>query len=201
MEGMPLKKELDEKLQSEFPWLKQPELHKEKPYDFVEGYNHYENYGFDEVGDGWYQLIYDLCTEIEEIYKEAGQPVTMKLAQAKSKFAQLRWYYDISGKEIGIHAFDFIGSGSIRMYPDGEENSLESKIAECVRRYETKSTTVCEHCGADNAVLCKEPPVFRWISTLCPACKEERIALYNRKMVEREHYREEMLKKKEDSEE
>ncbi len=114
---------------------------------------------------------------------------------------QLRWYYDISGKEIGIHAFDFIGSGSIRMYPDGEENSLESKIAECVRRYETKSTTVCEHCGADNAVLCKEPPVFRWISTLCPACKEERIALYNRKMEEREHCREEMLKKKEDSEE
>lgn len=90
MEGMLLKKELDEKLQSEFPWLKQPELHKEKPYDFVEGYNHYENYGFDEVGDGWYQLIYDLCTEIEEIYKEAGQPVAMKLAQAKSKFAPVK---------------------------------------------------------------------------------------------------------------
>ena len=194
-----MKKELDEKLQTAFPWLKQPELHKEKPYDFVEGYNHYENYGFDEVGDGWYQLIYDLCTEIEKIYKEAGQPVTMKLAQAKSKFARLRWYYDIPGKEIGIHAFDFIGSGSIRMYPDGEENSLESKIAECVRRYEEKSTTVCEHCGAENAELCNEPPVFRWISTLCPACKEERIALYNRKLEECECYREEMLKKKADS--
>lgn len=194
-----MKKELDEKLQTAFPWLKQPELHKEKPYDFVEGYNHYENYGFDEVGDGWYQLIYDLCTEIEKIYKEAGQPVTMKLAQAKAKFARLRWYYDIPDKEIGIHAFDFIGSGSIRMYPDGEENSLESKIAECVRRYEEKSTAVCEHCGAENAELCNEPPVFRWISTLCPACKEERIALYNRKLEERERYREEMLKKKADS--
>lgn len=39
-----MKKKLDEKLQNAFPWLKQPELHKEKPYEFVEGYNHYENY-------------------------------------------------------------------------------------------------------------------------------------------------------------
>lgn len=120
----------------------------------------------------------------------------MKLAQAKSKFARLRWYYDLPGKEIGIHAFDFIGTGSIRMFPEGAQNSLESKITECVRKYEEKSTTVCEHCGADNAELCNEPPVFRWISTLCSACKEDRIALYNKKMEERERYREEMLKKK-----
>lgn len=164
----------------------------------MKGYTIYENYGF-EVGDGWFQLIYDLCTEIEEIYKEYDQPVTMKLAQVKSKFASLRWYYDLPGKETGIHAFDFIGSGSIRMYPEGEDNSLESKIAECVRRAEAKSTTVCEKCGAENAELCNEPPVFRWISTLCPDCKADRIALYNKKMEERERFKEEMLKKKPDN--
>lgn len=175
-----MKKELDEKLQDAFPWLKQPELHKEKPYDFIEGYSLYENYGFDEVPDGWYQLIYDLCSEIESIYKEYGQPVTIKLAQVKSKFAQLRFYYDLPGKEVGIHAFDFIGSGSIQMYPKGEENSLESKIAACVRKYETKSKSICESCGADNAELCNEPPIFRWIRTLCPACKADTIAFYNK---------------------
>ena len=182
-----MRKELDEKLQNVFSWLKQPELQKEKPYEFVQGYNRYENYGFDEVSDGWYQLIHDLCTEIEEIYKEVGQPVTMKLVQVKSKFARLRWYYDIPGKEIGIHAFDFLGGSSIRMYPEGEQDSLESKIAECVKRYEAKSITVCETCGADNAEICNEPPVFRWVSTLCPSCKADRIALYNRKMEERKN--------------
>lgn len=196
MEGLQLKKELDEKLQSEFPWLKQPELQREKSYECVEGYNNYENFGFSEVGDGWYQLIRELCTEIENIYKEAGQPVTMKLAQVKSKFARLRWYYDLPGKEIGIHGLDFIGSGSIRMYPEGENDSLESKLAECVRRYEAKSTNICEHCGADNAEFCNETPVFRWISVLCQSCKEERIALYNKEMEERERFKEEMLKKK-----
>lgn len=193
-----MKKELEEKLQTAFPWLKRPELHKEKTYEHVKGYTIYENYGF-ELGDGWFQLIYDLCTEIEDIYKEYNQPVTMKLVQVKSKFASLRWYYDLPGKEARIHAFDFIGSASIRMYPEAEDNSLESKIAECVRKYEAKSTTVCENCGADNAERCNEPPVFRWISTLCPVCKKERIELYNRKKEERERFKEEMLKEKEGS--
>lgn len=185
-----MRKELDEKLQSEFPWLKQPKLQKEKPYEFVQGYNHYQNYGFNEVSDGWYQLIHDLCSEIEKIYNEAGQPVTTKLVQVKSKFARLRWYYDLPGKEQGIHAFDFLGGVSVRMYPEGEEDSLESKIAECVKRYEAKSVTICEHCGVNNAEICKDPPVFRWVTTLCPACKAERIAFYDRKKEER--------KKKED---
>jgi len=179
-----MKRELDEKLQSEFPWLKQPELQKEKSYEFVQGYNHYENYGFDEVGDGWYQLIYDLCKEIEEIYKEADLPVTMKLVQVKSKFARLRWYYDLPGKEMGIHAFDFLGRASVRMYPDGEENCLENKIAACVKKYETNSVNICEHCGSDGAEICNEPPVFRWITTLCSSCKADRIAFYSKRMEE-----------------
>ncbi len=187
-----MRKELDEKLQAEFTWLKRPELQRKKSYEFVKGYSLYENYGFDEVADGWYELIRNLCMEITGIYKEAGQPVTMKLAQAKSKFGRLRWYYDLPGRELGIHAFDIMGGSGLRMYPKGEENSLENKLAECVKKYEAMSGCICEHCGADNAELCNELPVFRWVMTLCPSCKEEKIALYNRKMKEREH------KKKED---
>lgn len=87
---------------------------------------------------------------------------------------------------------------SIRMYPEGEVDLLESKIAECVRAAVAKSKSICEQCGSENAELCDEPPVFRWISTLCPACKADRIALYNKKMEERERFKEEMLKKKAD---
>ena len=171
-----MKKELDQKLQDRFTFLKRPELHREKIYEFVKGYSLYDNYGF-EVGDGWFQLIWDLCIRIEEIYKEYNQPVTIKIVQVKSKFAQLRFYYDLPGKEVGIQAFDFIGSGSIRMYPEGEADSLEIKIAECVRAAEAKSKIICEQCGSENAELCNEPPVFRWISTLCSDCKEARITL------------------------
>ena len=85
------------------------------------------------------------------------------------------------------------------MYPEGEADSLENKIAECVRAAEAKSTTICEQCGSENAELCNEPPVFRWISTLCTDCKQARIALYNKKLDERERFKEEMLKKKADS--
>lgn len=192
-----LKKELDQKIQNRFSWLRRPELHREKPYEYVKGYSLYDNYGF-EVGDGWYQLLFDLCTRIEEIYKEYDQPVTIKVAQVKSKFAQLRFYYDLPGKEVGIQAFDFIGSGSIRIYPEGETDSLENKIAECVRAAEVKSKSICEQCGSENGELCNEPPVFIWITTLCPDCKEARVALYNMKQEERERFKEEMLKKKAD---
>lgn len=123
-----MKKELDQKLQDRFPFLKRPELHRENIYEFVKGFSLYDNYGF-EVGDGWYQLLFDLCTRIEEIYKEYDQPVTLKPAQIKSKFASLRFYYDLPGKELGIQAFDFIGSGSIRTYPEGYISSRKSEIA------------------------------------------------------------------------
>ncbi len=191
-----MKKILDQKLQDRFSFLRRPELNNEKT--FVKGYTLYENYGF-EVGDGWYQLLFDLCTRIEEIYKGYNQPVTIKVVQIKSKFARLRFYYNLPGKELGIQAFDFLGAGSIRMFPDGEQDSLESKIAECVRAAEAKSKSICEQCGSENAELCNEPPVFRWISTLCPDCKEARITLYNEKQKERERFKEEMLKKKADS--
>ena len=134
-----MKKELDEKLQTEFPWLKQPELKKDNPIEFVQGYSNYENYGFHEVDDGWYELIRNLCNEITEIYAEANQPVTMKLYQVKSKFGKLRWYYCLPENEMGIQAFDSLDGVSLRMYPKGEEGSLESKIAECVKRYEVMS--------------------------------------------------------------
>lgn len=49
-----MKKELDEKLQSKFLWLKRPVLEREEPYEFIQGYSDYENYGFTDVSDGWY---------------------------------------------------------------------------------------------------------------------------------------------------
>lgn len=54
-----MKKELYKKIQDAFAWLKRPELHGDKAYEFVKDYTLYEDYGF-EVRDGWYKLLFDL---------------------------------------------------------------------------------------------------------------------------------------------
>lgn len=65
-------------------------------------------------------MLFDLCIIIEEIYKEHDQPVTIKVVWVKSKFVQLRFYFDLPGKELENQVFDFLGAGSIIMLPDGE---------------------------------------------------------------------------------
>ena len=101
----------------------------------------------------------------------------------KSKFARLCFYYDIPGKEQAIHSLDFLDGIKVRMNPSGEDDSLEDRLAKCIDKYEAKSTSVCECCGAENAEICNEKPVFNWVMALCPSCKEERIRRYNANKV------------------
>lgn len=72
-----MKKELDEKLQARFLWLKRRELERDREYEYVPGYTIYENWGFSEVSDGWYELIYKLCEEIETAYGNENRPIDM----------------------------------------------------------------------------------------------------------------------------
>lgn len=163
-----MREELDIKLQERFPWLKRPELKKDKPYEFAQGYTIYENYGFSEVSDGWYDLILSLCEEIEAIYKSEGKEVDMVLQQVKSKFAHLCWYYSLPGKPQSIHAIDSIDGSGIRLYPKGEDDNLAQRIAECVKKYEIFSRSTCELCGStDGAQIRKD---LRWKETLCQVC-------------------------------
>lgn len=76
---------------------------------------------YTECSDGWYQLIYDLCTELEQWYIDNGQDQSkINVWQIKEKFGELRFYADT--------------------YKDAYK---------IIDRYENKSTTICERCGRD----------------------------------------------------
>lgn len=181
-----MKKELDEKLQARFLWLKRSELERDREYEYVPGYTIYENWGFSEVSDGWYELIYKLCEEIETAYGNENRPIDMILQQVKSKFGHLCWYYSIPGHEQGVHAIDSVRGQGIRLYPKRDENSFENQIAEIVSRYEKLSRIFCESCGSDKAELRTERPYFRWVSTLCEECKNKRIRSYHERVIEKD---------------
>jgi hypothetical protein len=49
-----------------------------------------------EVGDGWYQIIYDMCTKI----KKLNPPESFRFSQVKEKFGSLRIYCIGDDEEI-----------------------------------------------------------------------------------------------------
>ena len=49
-----------------------------------------------EVGDGWYQIIYDMCTKI----KQLNPPESFRFSQVKEKFGFLRIYSIGDDEEI-----------------------------------------------------------------------------------------------------
>jgi hypothetical protein len=106
-------------------------------------------FGF-EFGDGWFDLIYQLCADLEEEYQklspeaiaEAGDDSYI-VFQAKEKFGGLRFYMD---------------SGTEEMY------NLASAAEE-------KSFTICEYCGKEG-----KPRRGGWIKTLCDQHHDEQEA-------------------------
>ena len=99
-----------------------------------------------ECGDGWYELLRQLCAEITGAYNEKNLEVDIEIAQIKEKFGALRFYYHTSRADPTIH-------------------NIIWKIAE---KYEEKSEQVCEVCGADGRLRKKSG----WLRTLCDGCFE-----------------------------
>lgn len=76
-----------------------------------------------EVGDGWYNLIYDLCSNIMEL----NPPKDFKAARIKEKFGGLRFYCYNSTYEID----QLIGKAEIQSYNVCENcGSRDSVISE-----------------------------------------------------------------------
>lgn len=49
-----------------------------------------------EIDDGWYQLLFDLCIQIER----TNPPLDFHFSQIKEKFGTLRIYFENGNKEI-----------------------------------------------------------------------------------------------------
>lgn len=129
-----MREELQLQIAEKFDFMKRKPLKNPKIVDDL-----YGAFGID-TGDGWYQLIYDLCEEIAETFNKAGKPVNIVMDQVKEKWGTLRFYYHFEGEKHRLHAFDSIGGGGVRLTPKGDE--LHSQVSNIVRKYEEKSNRV-----------------------------------------------------------
>lgn len=145
---------LETKLADAFSFMRNKETLKEqsgkgKVYDL------YGAFGC-ECDNGWYDVIYKLCSEITEAYKKHNRPVDIVIDQIKEKYGTLCFYYHHEETDKGINAADF----------SSQDNKLYCEISGIVDKWEKKSGEICEKCG--------KPGVLRddlsWISTLCDDC-------------------------------
>lgn len=171
-----MKDEFELKLQEDYTFMKQNRVDGER--------NSYRRFGC-ECSGGWYSLIHNLCQEITEKYAEYKLPIDIVVLQIKEKFATLRFYYEYEDTPCALQALDFIGGGtSIRFNPEHSEEEpkqrLRNEIVEIVRKYEKKSASVCEICGADNAKRRNISTKYYYVKTVCDKCYDE----YMRKLAE-----------------
>lgn len=97
-------------------------------------------FGF-ECGDGWFELIKELCEKLEVL-----QLKNFEVIQVKEKFGGLRFYYSIR-----------------------EELERVGEIDHLIDEAGGKSYKTCETCGKPG-----KSEDDGWITTLCPACRENR---------------------------
>lgn len=114
-------------------------------------------FGF-ECGDGWFDLIYNLCADIKEWYmeNEGRVPERFYLIQVKEKF------------------------GGLRFYTSGAPREVRSLI----EKAEAESMRTCEVCGkhvkdSDSKRFYRDK--LPWIRTLCDECLEEHLEERNLK--------------------
>lgn len=180
-----MKKELQHRIQKEFPFMARPENldNSDNLFEWDDSLTLYENCGI-EASNGWYHLLYDLCHEIAECYERKDMDVDIIILQVKEKYGSLRFYYTFPAAPRFLQAFDCIGGSGVRFYPDGRQekdkyisseesvrSELRKEIADIVWRYEQKSKTVCEYCGGIGVLRTD----LRWITTLCDSCYEKKV--------------------------
>ena len=98
------------------------------------------SFGF-EHGNGWFQLIWDLCLDIERILKVAPKHIReqFEVIQVKEKFGTLSFYCNIGTDEI----FDRVNQA------------------------EEESAHICEECGSHEGKLYGNG----WLKVRCHECK------------------------------
>ena len=107
-------------------------------------------YGF-ECEDGWFDLIWELCEEIEKsenIMKFDKQAKKLLLGKDDLNVFQVKEKY-----------------GGLRFYMDG--CSVETQ--KIINKFEDKSLTICERCGTFGEIRSG-----RWVKVLCDKCNKER---------------------------
>ena len=143
-----MKKELENKIFERFPTL------------FPNGRNvdtkkSLMSFGI-EVGEGWYDLIYELCEKIERILNQKGNGKLKEnfiVVQIKEKFGMLRYYC----------------------------NGGNKLIWDTISIFEKESSIICEYCGKPGKLSNNQG----WFLTLCRDCKNKKQKQYEEKIKNR----------------
>lgn len=128
-----MRNELQHQLEKDFPFMRQ--------------------YQFCDCGDGWYELIHNLCWAITERYEQDGKNVDLVATQIKQKYATLRFYYEYEEDST-----------------DEKTVQLRNDICDIVQAYEEKSEGICEDCGAAGEWCTLDD----WQMILCDSCYKKR---------------------------
>jgi ribosomal protein S14 len=122
----------------------------------IERFNFFNTAMFFECGDGWFDIIWSLCEEIENnlIQQKEKDPKQttinilkdknnfFKVVQVKAKFGTLRFYIEGSANVEEIHRF--------------------------INEAENKSAITCEKCGKPGKLMAKGKG--GWVTALCRIC-------------------------------
>jgi len=79
-----------------------------------------------ECGEGWNQMLYELCTKIQQYITDTPLQSNFRVTQIKEKF------------------------GTLRFYCSGTTETIEHLIDQ----YEIKSSITCENCGQPGKTVC-----------------------------------------------
>jgi hypothetical protein len=106
------------------------------------------NFGFDGVGEGWRQLLWDLCVELEPHVESLDREIATRepqvnfvVLQVKEKFGGLRFYTTLTSKAID----------------------------DCIRRAQERALSTCMDCGQPARLRTQG----RW-HVACDACATNR---------------------------
>lgn len=137
--------EFEKKLAERYKFMRVPEY---DSWQDAAKRNLYHAFGL-EINEGWHQLIWDMCGEIEAALVEYDlKPEDIIVEQVKSKFGELRFYY--------------------ALYAHGNDSAYEA-IENIVDKYEDKSCKTCEICGKPGKNICDHG----WYITVCEDCGKE----------------------------
>lgn len=111
-----MKQELEEKIMKDFPWFEARNVWTNEKCGFPMPCS---------CGDGWFDLIYNICKELQEYYKSIGANINeLRILQIKEKWGTLSFY-------IGNYY--------------GEANKI-------IEKYKKISEITCECCGAEGTI-------------------------------------------------
>jgi len=140
-----MNKNLEQKLADEFEFMRP------KPENSQNGYisDLYSAFGC-ECGDGWFDLLRNLCIEIVQLHERNNLPVEVGLIQIKEKYGSLRFYAGIEHQQLSDEFYAIIG------------------------KYGDISEKTCEHCGVEG----KMRILHCWLRVRCNNCWQQVLKNY-----------------------